>query len=274
MYTSPLPEYDNPPVVEVALSVEFLPLAGWRSPYAGRYWESLGLEYPTTEEMPPLPSSIETFNNEATAPQLPTPRIQFAEPISSRFWFISESGSELIQVQRDRFTTNWRKVTGEETYPRYDRSIRPRFIKEFARFQSFVTSAGLGSIEPQQCEVTYVNNIVRGEAWDTFADLSRLFSFWSGRGSSGFLPEPESLNFSGSFLMPEKRGRLRFSVQHAISSTDMREIVQVQITARGRPASTTDEDVWAWLDFGRDWIVRGFTDLTTPKAHSIWALRK
>ena len=132
----------------------------------------------------------------------------------------------------------------------------------------------LGPIAVQQCEITYVNYIVQGEDWETFPEALALISYWSGHGSDGFLPIPESLNMTGSFLVPDHEARLYFYVQRAIRQSDQREGLQVQLSAKGRPASGADIDVLSWMDLGREWIVRGFTDLTSPEAHKLWKRRR
>ena len=81
----------------------------------------LSAEYPKTEELPPLPSQIEKFGEELQQAQVSGPRLQFMDPNATRFWFIGDPGTRLIQVQRDRFVINWRKVTGDEAYPRYEK---------------------------------------------------------------------------------------------------------------------------------------------------------
>ena len=45
-----------------------------------------------------------------------------AEP--ARVLFINNARTELIQVQRDRFLHNWRKVGNETTHPRFDQMTR------------------------------------------------------------------------------------------------------------------------------------------------------
>lgn len=270
---APLPEYNSPPVSEVVLSVEFLPLSKWRSSHAGRYWSQISDEYPDTEEKPPLPSQIEKFGTELRQIQN-LPRIEMVDANSTRVWFIGNPASRLIQVQKDRFIINWRKTSITEVYPRYESEIRPRFEREWPEFRKFVHNAELGEIEVQQCEVTYVNNVPKGEGWETFDQALLLFSYWSGHGTDGFLPTPEVLSMAGSFLMPNEQGRVYFSVQRVIRQEDSREGVQLQLTARGRPRSSADADVVAWMDLGREWVVRGFTDLTTPQAHNLWGRRK
>ncbi len=268
---SPRPEYADPPVSEVVLSVQFLPLAGWRSPHAGWYWSRIGSDYPIAEEHPALPMQIEKFGEELRQSHFVQSPIRVGfEPNTSRFWFIADPSTRLIQIQRDRFTINWRKVTGREIYPRYEDEMRPRFEHEWLGFKDFVVENGLGVIDVQQCEITYVNHIPCGAGWETFSKALSLLSYWSGRGSDGFLPEPETFSMSGSFIMPRDSGRLHFVAQRVIRQMDQLEGLQLQLIARGRPLSGDDVGILAWMDEGRDWIVRGFTDLTTGEAHKLW----
>jgi uncharacterized protein (TIGR04255 family) len=270
--SSPLPEFDNPPVSEVAISVEFDPLEGWSSPHAGLYWGSIRTDYPHTEVQPPLPSQIEKFGEEFA--QTPMLRVETVNPEIMRFWFLADPPTRLVQVQRDHFIINWRKVRGDERYPRYEAEMRPRFEREWTQFQDFVKEQRIGSINVQQCEITYVNDIPRGEGWDSASDSLSLFSPWWGSGSDSFLPVPETEVVGGSFRIPDDRGRLHFVTQHVRRQIDQREVIQLRLTARGRPDSSDDSSVLRWMDLGREWIVRGFTDLTTPRAHALWKRKR
>jgi uncharacterized protein (TIGR04255 family) len=266
--TTPLPEYDDPPVSEVVISVEFTPLANWRGPHAGLYWGRISKEYPRTEVHPPVASQIERFEEGYSPRQSMT--FQMGDADSTRVWFVANPAVRLIQIQRDRFIINWRKVQGDEIYPRYEKEMRPRFEREWGHFKKFIADENLGTIEIKQCEITYVNDIVKGQGWDEFPQALALFANWLGRGSDGFLPAPETLAMNGSFLMPDHRGRLRFATMQVLRQFDNREAVQLRLVARGMPESSADSDVMNWMDFGREWIVRGFTDLTSPSAHKLW----
>ena len=266
----PRPEYDAPPVSEVGLAIHFAPLAGWQSAHAGLFWGQISNEYPTSEVQPPIPAQIEKFDAEDLNIG---PTIQFSQWSTDRYWFISEDKTRVLQIQPDRFIGNWRKVVGDEIYPRYTGTIRPWFEREWKRYKAFVQSRNLGSLEVLQCEITYVNDIVRGQEWNEFSEALALFSYWSGGGSDGFLPLPEMLFQAASFLMPDKYGRLHVNTQRAIRKIDQKEVIKFNLFARGRPDSSSDQDVMSWMDLGREWIVRGFTDLTTRKAHSLWKRR-
>jgi hypothetical protein len=40
--------------------------------------------------------------------------------------------------------------------------------------------------------------------------------------------------------------------------------------ARGKPLSPDVDGALRFLNIGHEWIVRGFTELTTPEMHSKW----
>jgi len=263
----PLPEFEDPPVSEMVISVQFSPLAGWQGPYAGVFWGIVKGEYPKTQVVSPLPHNDENFEELVFQQQI---NLQLLKPDAQRYWFLSENGCELIQLQADKFIVNWRQVTGHEVYPRYEPVIRPRFIKEWTRFKKFVADNDLGEIQDLQCEVTYINDIIQGKGWNSFPDSMLLFSNWVPKGTTNFLPALETLGINSTYRMPANGGRLSFAIQHVRRQVDGKDAVQMRLVARGNPKSASDDDLLSWLDSARDWIVRGFTDLTSPLAHKLW----
>jgi len=261
-----LPDYDNPPVVETAIGVEFASLEKWEVPYFGLFWQHIQAAYPHFEVKPPVVTEVEKPQVEFGHSQISL--LEVSKPLV-RCWFLNEARTELIQVQNDRLIHNWRKVSGGEPYPHYD-NIRPAFERDWEQFCEFLSLHGLGMPDVRQCEVTYVNHIDRGEGWDTFADLPGVFPSWAGATPENFLPVPESILLNVSYLMPEKQGRLRIAVVHAFRQTDARETLQLTLTARGKPASNAVPDLLKWLDLGREWVVRGFTDFTSRRMHELW----
>lgn len=266
--SSAMPTFKKPPVSEVALSIEFLPLENWNPSYAFLFGTNLRTEYPKMELQPPLFSEIEKFGDEFW--QQNTMRVEMVNQNSQRFWFTSESSNWLIQVQQDRFILNWKKVTGDEEYPRYEQSIRIRFLTELDRFFKFVEDNAIGTIKATQCEVTYVNDIPHGEYWDSIAEAAKLFTILSSNDSAKLLGEMETIAVTGSYLIPDDKGRLRFSINHALRSIDKKEVLKMSLTARGRPSSPDKDSIINWIDMGREWVVKGFEDLTTKKAHEMW----
>lgn len=256
-----LPTYDAPPVVETVLGVEFAPLA-WQTQHIGMYWSEIRKAFPHVEAKAPLAHRIEQVDP-FQAVQVSGP-IVYDSPPPVRCWYLEkEDAGPLVQVQSDRFTYNWRKEA--EPYPHYDETVRPAFEREWKRFQAFIAREGLGEINVLQVEVSYVNHIPRGEGWQTAADLPNVTTLW-GVASGGFLPPPESVSFNCAFPIKD-RGRLRVSLQPALRQSDQAVVLQLNITAKIRPAG---DSVLSMLDLGREWVVRGFSEITSQKIQTLW----
>lgn len=264
--TRPLPEFENPPVVETALGVEFAPLKGWTALHAGLFWNEIRKDYPSSETQPALGSQIETFG---PVGMLASQQLIEIGP-HARYWFVDSTKRKLLQVQNSRLIVNWKKTEDSDPYPRYP-ACRSRFVLEWERFCTHLRREGLSVPQILQCEVTYVNHFLKGREWSTFSDLARVFSPWTGKGSDAFLPEFDSGTINLRFTMPNQAGRLHVSVGHGIRFPDGKDIIQMSLTARGAPApSSSQEDICRWFDLGREWVVRRFVELTTAEMHSQW----
>jgi uncharacterized protein (TIGR04255 family) len=113
-----LPDFTNPPVTEVVLSIQFAPPPAYREVYAREVWAIFEKSFPIIEEKPQLPPSFEVFGG----PEMPGMKLNFgilSGVVHNRYWFLVPNKTELIQFQQDRFIHNWRKVTDNE-YPRFE----------------------------------------------------------------------------------------------------------------------------------------------------------
>ena len=270
--TSPLPDFERPPLVEVALSIQFDALSSLGVSQLGLLWAEYKERFPKTQEQPPLPAVTETFGRKPDRrvevsfemlEALPTPRL----------WFLSEAGDELIQVQKDRFIHNWRKLGEGQEYPRYTH-IREVFVRQLSAFCDFLQREKIGELVPNQCEVTYVNHFASHEGWESHGQVDNVLAVWSSQLSDDFLPEPEDVRFALRYVIPDDEGnsagRLHVSLQPAYRSTDSEAILVLELTARGRPLGDGVEGALRFLDLGHEWVVRGFTSVTTRAIHQIW----
>src|ERR1035438_5436431 len=204
-----LPDFANPPVAEVVLSVQFEALSRMRAAHFGLFWARIRDRYPRTEERPALEPVVERFPEPARRRfdvQFPILEV----PPMPRVWFFHRTENELLQVQTDRFVKNWRKAGQGDAYPRYEK-VREWFEQDFGEFREFASSEDLGSIDVNQCEVTYVNHIVSGEGWASHGDLDKVFTMW--RYPQGTFPgKAEDGVFHARFpIRDRKRTRLNSS---------------------------------------------------------------
>jgi len=52
--SSRLPRFDQPPVIETFLGVQFTPITGWDIPFFGIFWETIREQYPKYKVAPYL----------------------------------------------------------------------------------------------------------------------------------------------------------------------------------------------------------------------------
>ncbi len=267
--TQKLPDFQRPPVVEVAISVHFDELSAFQPVHFGLLWERLRNRYPRTEYHPPVGPTFELFDSKG-APNVGF-RFETNLPVG-RCWYLSNDGTELLQIQPDRLTINWRKLDTDATYPRYG-TLRERLQREIDLLLEFAEEHGLGSFQPLQCEVTYVNHILRGDGWETAADLGNVLAIWSGKTTDSYLPAVEDVRLSCQYRMEEEGaplGRLHVELQSAKRKSDQRELLALHLVARGAPTKTSKDGVLGFTDRAHEWIVRGFTSVTTPGMHKKW----
>jgi uncharacterized protein (TIGR04255 family) len=266
------PEFGQPPVVEVALSVQFKRLEHMRSAHLGLLWDKFRHQFPRTEDYGPLPPAYERFDQSPTQPQLGVEIRAYDVPPLPRAWFLNEGGTELIQIQPDRFMRNWRKVGESDQYVRYAH-IQEKFAAGLGDFERFIGQERLGEFTPNQCEVTYVNHIISGEGWASHGELGKILCAWSGRNSDAFLPTPEGIGISVYWVIPyegQAVGRLHMALQPAYRVVDGKPMYILNLTARGSPIGADVAGALKFLDIGHEWIVRGFASMTTKEMHRVW----
>jgi uncharacterized protein (TIGR04255 family) len=262
---TPLPVYEKPPINEVVCGILFDRIDKLLSPYLGMLWERYKPEYPKCQEAAPLAPTIENFDQSLDEAQyiniLPIPRT----------WFVHVDESKIIQIQRDRFHHNWRKIQPDDQYPRYETIIND-FKNHLLKFTEFLEENDLGILTPLQYELTYINSILQGEEWETLNDIDKIFPNFSWqKGKNNFLTSPETINWQTTFVLPEHTGRLHAKVQSAIRRGDRRSAIQFELTVRGMGKYKTPDTMLSWFELAHDWIVRGFTDLTALQVQKdIW----
>jgi len=270
-----LPEYKNPPVIEVVLGVQFEQLTKMKVPQVGVIWNAFRNRFPNTEEQPPLQNVVERFSSPGTPVAKPGVRLEFGPvPPAPRVLFINERGTELLQVQHDRFIRNWRKNDDDDPYPRYH-ELRESFRSDYETFKKVVEQEGWGPIEPNQCEVTYVNLIASGDVWTDHSELHKVITLFRKHYSDDYLGTPEDATLGVRYVLYNDQkqpiGRLHVDVTPVTLIADKKPALRLNLTVRGQPADRGIKGVLSFLDRGHEEIVRSFTSVTTPEMHKIWS---
>lgn len=269
---SGLPDYESPPVAEVAIAIQFDPLDKIRTTHLGLLWSQFRDRFPKVEEHPPRDSAFESFEPAAASDQGPQVEI-VGSPQVPRTWFLTEDEAELIQVQQDRFVFNWRRRENSDEYPHYEH-VRSRFKSNLKKYIGFLEEENLGRPEPNQCELTYINHIESGSVWSEHSEVGKVIPSLTPKYSDSFLGEPEDVRAKFRYRIPaesgDPQGRLHIHVEPAFKQKNLDPVLKLRLTARGLPADSSFEGAFSFLDTAHRWIVRGFTSITSTAMHQVW----
>jgi uncharacterized protein (TIGR04255 family) len=271
--TDPIPSFKSPPLNEVVLGVQYDTIEGFNITTYGLLWENFKIDFPNIEHHIPLGSQFEKIGGRR---QPFGELLKFnIEPLISaplpRAWFISENGQELIQIQPDRFIRNWRRLDSSDEYPRYEKHMRGELLKNLNMLDSFYQESGRSKLQPNQCEISYINHIEVNKAHKR---LNEIFTGWSDQYDLSNIADLEDINLTIKHIVKngdgEFIGRLHVKITPAIRLIDDSPIFVIELTLRGCPLEKNVEGIIKFMDFGRETIVRAFTKMTTPKMHKIW----
>ena len=269
------PEFERPPLAQVALGVRFEPLSDFTAAHAGIFWGRVRDRFPRIQEQSPLELPIEQPPGVGEAPPLIQVRTMLVPP-PPRSWLLNREGTELVQIQNDFFAHNWRKVSGEDSYPRY-RHIREQFCQDYETLASFVIDEKLGDILPIQCELSYVNHMDTEDVGDIGSRVGDVIKPWAPEYDRLVGAPLEDVQVAVRHLIQDQdgafAGRLHVQAQSAIRRRDAKRILVLSLVARGGPLGTGLDGVLAFLDRGHDAIVHGFVELTTDEMHKSWGYK-
>ena len=267
---SELPSYGRPPVTEVVLAVAFADVPALTIAHLGHFWfTELRSEFSEIEEQPPYEPPIESMG----APSPPVLSFQFmGGPPSPRLWAKASDGTRLIQLQRSWMAFNWRDAPAStQPYPRWSR-VEEEFLRYFRQLCVFCEREGLSVPVPIQCEVTYINSIRSGAHWADHGDLHKVLSLVPP--PHGFLDRPETSQVAAAFRIRDsegkERGRLHVTAQPAFDVADNSPALVLTLAARGAPFSPTEDGLLSFLRLGHQWVVEGFTSVTTESMQEEW----
>lgn len=256
---SSLPSFTSPPVVEVAVGVEFLQLPGLGAIQLVALHDLWREEFPELREQVALPPSSPMDGPQGF-------QFQFMDgPPALRLWMLKPDEDELLQVQNDRLFLNWRRATGgNREYPRYDH-LRATYQRVFSDFQKRIAESDAGALRPHTAAVTYVNrfSLAPGDQLkDAIAPLNDSWNLIEGAAPEVRISAPVISGIGADQLT----GRLI-----AFASADETEsgYGYLQVDAR---ISLADPgvDIFSCLDLAHETCVTSFEKLTTRKMHERW----
>lgn len=266
---SHLPDFENPPVDEVVIGLQYDRLVGFTDAHAGLFWQRVRAQYPRTQSRPRSELAIENLATAmAAGPSLPTFEvIQVDDSVGNRTWLISDDDSMLLQVQDTQFLRNWR--LRDAKYPHLDEHA-VAFWAAYDQFEALLDEERIERPVIRQLELSYFNWIPT----DSPGFFNPIAS--AKLESAGLGPEPEQARYTATYLDRDESGtpraRLRVDLQPALKADEDGAQLGYRfvLSYRAPFSEPTREQLQAAIARGREVIDWSFVDLTSPTAHSEW----
>lgn len=260
-------DFERPPVDEVVLNVLFHSLDNLLAPHLGQIWQEFKEDgFVQIEEQPPVNPIVEDFSG-----RIPEPELQILRaPELARIWFTCEDRSQILQVQRDRFTFNWCKTPSNQKYPGFS-SICDKFESFYNRFCKIMKDMEIGEVTPFQYELTYIDQLKQGNGWNTLNDIGKIYNlFIDPQNSDSYWQGAESMVLRTSFPLPDLHSRLHLTIRNRVKMPEVSQTLQTDFTLRGFP-DNADCTMIDWLKSAHEQIQVKFVSLFTENIQTqIW----
>jgi uncharacterized protein (TIGR04255 family) len=267
-------KFDAPPVIETVLSVQFASLPGYATAHAGWFWkeyldkltEESGLKWTQAVDAVRIEDQFERFGSEDIwGPPFSFKAIQGSQP--NRTQLIRADGERMVQIQDSRFILNWKKQTG--AYPSF-KPLLEEFRTALHAFESFVAEAGFGNLAYNQWEIIYIDQLKKGEMWESARDWSRIFP--------GLAMPPvqtellttgdETMSADWRFSLANRRGRMYIALRQLRTLPSNEEVLNITFVGRG-PVTATQ--TWEQgLEIGHEALNETFLAITSAEAQARW----
>ena len=219
-------------------------------------------DFPSVQERAPLPMM-------GPDPDDPEVSLEVSDEAQTpRLWLQNEAGNRVLQLQQDRIVLNWQKGGSDDTYPRFA-TIRKSLVEAWGQLNQTMDDLQRDVPPPSICEVLYVNHLGADQGWSAAEDTAALIAPWGGTMSDEFLPENPHEGFLLHYHLPDGQGWLNIDAWTTDTRTDERLMV-LTLVSRGSASSPNLDGALDFMDLAHEWIVRGFTSVTTMEAHKKW----
>jgi uncharacterized protein (TIGR04255 family) len=267
---APLPRYEQPPVREVIIGLQFDALPALRVVHLAAFLNTLGSDWESLAERTAM-GQLQAEPPEGS-PWSAALRLDVGVP-DLRLRARSAARTAMLQIENGWIVFNWSNWSESRTaasYPGFD-SIKAERDALLARWQSFLRERELGTLRPNLWEVTYDNVFPRGELWQEIGDWTEILPGLLGRARATHAGELETSAARWGYRIPGNRGRLTVIAEHGrTSGANPVDVLSLKLVTRGPVRDGSMAEAEDGVRLGHEAIVRTFTEITSPKAQAFW----
>jgi uncharacterized protein (TIGR04255 family) len=266
MSTSQRIKFENPPISELVVALFYLPILELKAQHVGLYWDRIREKFSLCDQHPII------VNPNDPQPFIEAPGEFFPLP---RFWFHSEKQPTLIQIQRNAFLLNWRRVPGAGDYPHYE-SVIQDFWREFEGYAHFIRDVVGGRIDVvQRCELSYINLLEANELFASPTSVSDILPSLSGLAA---LTSPGARELAGVNATFAHRVNANLFIDTVIRvglRSDTSGLgLSFELKAHGSPPDLSLASARDWYESAHDATYKLFLDATSKQAQeTLWKPR-
>ena len=255
----PTIEYDNPPINEIVCGIRFDSIKQLRSGHLGVLWQKFRPDFPKIEDRNSV-GSVPKVDSE-NPDQVPLPRV----------WFIHKNENELIQVQRNWFLHNWRKIQSDDKYPGYQKVIE-NFERYLDCFQEFLIEENLGNLVAKEYELTYIDLIPKGQGWENLGDLEKIFPNLLSLTKQGILSnDVKVINWQTILALPNGLGQLGIAIRSANQVSNNQQLLHIEFKAL---SNRSNQPMRSWFEAAHNIITKLFSNLVSDEIQETFWRRK
>ena len=252
-------DFATPPINESYMGFQYtLAPNEWNTLDYGEFYSTVRSDFPIFQE------------HDEIAPFAEGNQIMFGGlPPLRRVWLIKKDSRELLQIQRDRFLYNWRKIQVSDSYPRFE-NLSQSFKNYWNSFESYCLDKKKSKPQIQYVEFTYTNVIDDKNGFDgVLTGLSKITSFIDfsnlHRGIKGFnlALNLESKSNKQTVIQVVLRDGMNVQTKKHVLYIELKSVIKLD-----------DKDkAFQWLDQIRLELRDLFCDLTAAEAHKVWGIK-
>jgi uncharacterized protein (TIGR04255 family) len=258
-------KFDNPPINELVISLFHIPILDLKAQHIGIFWGRIRERYPVCDQQSIVVSPFDPQLMEAPGELFPLPR----------FWFHNNKDQILIQVQRNAFMVNWRRLPdapGE--YPHYETVVQ-RFWQELEGYKTFLQETIEAKIDPiQRCELNYVNVISQNEFFTKSPEIVNVLPLLRGLADIQTGDRELARLSAITTYVVSSSISIDFAVRLGHRPDTNELAIGLELKAHGVPSDLSLEGARTWYDSAHDATYKLFLDATSAEMQEkVWKPR-
>jgi uncharacterized protein (TIGR04255 family) len=254
-------KFRKPPIQELICGVQYKNI-NLSLPIINEFYTGIKEEFPKIEEKQAL--GFIAYSMKDADEKI----LQLKNDAIVRYWFLKKDDTQLIQLQKNRYHYNWRRLGNEnETYPHF-KNVFDEFKTNFEKFKNHVNNYKQ-NIEINYLEITFLDHIKVSDFGDKLK-VDEIFTFLK---NDNILAKADGFQITYRVPIEICDGNYQLTAYTAIKEGSKDLIIILNTTLNGK-LNDKSNNYETWFKNAHDIIKNEFYNQITGKAKKIWGEEK